>query len=103
MLFRRQVGRGCGIGARVGKGVSNEEGWEFTHRFSKQITRFLQKNEQMSDLLKKTSDSLIFGERPEPIAHCCLFLVNDMSNSLTSLIFDERPERFGLAHIAHQK
>ena len=30
-----------------------------------------------------------------------LFLVSDLSHSLTSLIFGERPERF--AHIAHQK
>ena len=30
---------------------------------------FLRKNEQMSNSLKKTSDSLIFGERPEQSAH----------------------------------
>ena len=29
------------------------QGWEFAHRFSEQIARFLQKNEQMSDSLKK--------------------------------------------------
>ena len=28
-------------------------GIEFAHRFSEQMARFLQKNEQMSDLLKK--------------------------------------------------
>ena len=43
-------------------------------------------NEQMSDLLKKTSDLLI-----------CSFLVSDLSDSLTSLIFGEQPEQF--AHI----
>ena len=41
----------------------------------------------MSDLLKKTSDLLI-----------CSFLVSDLSDSLTSLIFGEQPEQF--AHIA---
>ena len=37
----------------------------------------------MSDLLKKKSDSLILS-----------FLVSDLSNSLTLLIFGGRPERF---------
>ena len=58
----------------------------------------------MSDSLKETSDSLIFGERPEQfahgcsfifgkqperMAHCCSFLVSDLSDSLTSIIFGE--------------
>ena len=34
-------------------------GWQFAHWFSVRIAYFLQKNEGMSDLLKKTSDSLI--------------------------------------------
>ena len=85
--------------------------------FSKQIARFLPKNERMSDSLKRTSDSLIGS-----------FLVSDLSDSLMtthflwatwanrswSLIIGERPERrahhsyFGeqperFPHIAHQK
>ena len=44
---------------------------------------------------------LIFGERPERIPHGRLFLVSNLSDSLTSLIFGEGPERF--SHIAHQK
>ena len=48
------------------------QGWEFAHRFSEQIAPFLSKNEQMSDLLKKMSDSLIRS-----------FLVSDLSYSLT--------------------
>ena len=47
------------------------------------------------------SKSLIFGERPERITHGRSFLVSDLSDSLTSLIFGERFEQF--AHIAHQK
>ena len=48
------------------------QGWEFDHWFSEQIARFLHENEQMSDLLKKTSDSLIHS-----------FLVFDLSDLLT--------------------
>ena len=48
------------------------QGWEFAHRFFEQITRFLPKNERMSDSLNKMSDSLI-----------CSFLVSDLSDSLT--------------------
>ena len=59
------------------------QGWEFAHRF-------LRKNEQMSDLLKKMSNSLIHS-----------FLVIDLSDLLTLLIYGEQPERF--AYIAHQK
>ena len=53
----------------------------------------------MSESLKKTSDSLIFGEPPERITHGRSFLVRDLSTSLTLLIFGEGPEHF--AHIAH--
>ena len=44
---------------------------------------------------------LISSKRPEQIAHGRSFLVSEMSNSLTSLIWFERNERF--THIAHQK
>ena len=86
--------------------ISPEQGWdwEFAQQFSERIARFLPKNEQMSDSLKKTSDSLI-----------CSFLVSNLSDSLTiahffwamwanrswSLIYGERPKHF--THIAHQK
>ena len=56
--------------------------------FSERIARFLPKNEQMSDSLKKMRDSLIRS-----------FLVSNLSDLLTSLIFGERPERF--TYIAH--
>ena len=49
-----------------------DQGWEFIHRFSEKIARFLFKNEQMSDSIKKLSDSLIRS-----------FLVRDLSDSLT--------------------
>ena len=78
-------------------------------------TFFCEKNELMSDLLKKRaicsfahfwwatwticSQSLISSERPEQIAHGCLFLLSDLSDLLISLIFYEQPEQF--AHIAH--
>ena len=45
--------------------------------------------------------SLISSEQPERIAHGRSFLVSEMSDSLTSLIWFERNERF--THIAHQK
>ena len=48
------------------------QGWEFAHLISEGITRFLSKNEQMSDFLKKMSDSLVRT-----------FLVSDLSDSLT--------------------
>ena len=54
-----------------GKCMANQ-GWEFAHWFSEGIARFLPKNEQMSDLLKKTSDSLLRS-----------FLVSDLFDSLT--------------------
>ena len=62
-----------------------EQGWEFAHLISKRIACFLSKNERMSNLLKKMSDSLIRS-----------FLLSEMSDSLTSLISSEQPE-----HIAH--
>ena len=49
---------------------------------SERIGRFLQKNEQMSDSLNKTSDSLIRS-----------FLVSDLSNLLTSLTKNEGMSR----------
>ena len=62
------------------------QGWEFSHRCSEQIARFLRKNERMSNSLKITSDSLIFGERPERIAHGRLFIKKEgMSESLVFL------------------
>ena len=60
----------------------SNKGVEFSHRFSEQIARFLQKKEQMNDSLKKTSDSLIFSERPERFPHVRSFLVSDLSESL---------------------
>ena len=65
--------------------ILNIQGWEFAHLISEQITSFLSKNERMSDLLKKISDSLI-----------CSFLVSEMSYLLTSLISSEGPEQ--MAH-----
>ena len=81
---------------------SVNQGWEFAHLIFERITRFLSKNECMSDSLKKMSDSLSRS-----------FLVSNLSNLLTivhflwatwanrswSLIFGEWPE--GFAHIAH--
>ena len=61
------------------------QGWEFAHLISERISRFLSKNERMSNSLRKMSDSLIRS-----------FLVSEMSNSLTLLISSERPDR--LAH-----
>ena len=63
------------------------QGWEFSVFY--QIARFLRKNEQMSDSLKNEQFT------------CHSFLVSDLSDSLTSLIFGEQPERF--PHITHQK
>ena len=55
--------------------ITLTQGWEFAHLISERIAHFLSKNEQMSDSLKKMSDSLIRS-----------FLVSEMSDSLTSLI-----------------
>ena len=48
------------------------QGWEFAHLISEGIARFLSKNERMSNLLKKMSNSFILS-----------FLVSDLSDSLT--------------------
>ena len=61
------------------------QGWEFAHQFSERIACFLPKIERMSDLLRKTTDSLIFLERPERFAHGHSFLVSDLSDSLASI------------------
>ena len=58
--------------------ITQIQGWEFTHRFSERIARFLPKNERVRDSRNKMSDSLIRS-----------FLVSDLSNLLTSLIFGE--------------
>ena len=63
------------------------QGWEFAHRISERITRFLPKNERMRDSLKKMSDSLIFGEQPERFAHDCAFPLSDLSESLIATHF----------------
>ena len=63
------------------------QGWEFAHRISERITRFLPKNERMRDSLKKMSDSLIFGEQPEQFAHDCSFPLSDLSESLIATHF----------------
>ena len=75
------------------------QGWEFAHRFSERIARFLQKNERMS---KKTSDSLIFGEQPEQLAHGRSFLVSNLSDWLMphgrSFLVSDLSESFMVAH-----
>ena len=63
------------------------QGCKFAHWFSEQITCFLWKNEQISNSLKKTSDLLIFSERPERFAHGLLFLVCNLSESLMVVHF----------------
>ena len=81
------------------------QGWEFAHRFPERITRLLQKMSKWAIRSKIRairsfaqfwwgtwairSWSLIFGERPEWIAHGCSFLVSDLRNWLTSLIKKE--------------
>ena len=115
-IERKKVNAGEGKRSRKYLGYQYrrwKQGWEFAHRFSECISRFLPKNEQMSDSLKKISDSLIRSflvsdlsdslisfERPKRIAHGHSFLVSDLSDLLKLLIFGERPERF--THIAHQ-
>ena len=62
-----QGGVGYGAWSQEG-GIRSKQGWEFAHWFSERITRFLRKNERMSDSLKKKerfAHSLIFGEQPE--------------------------------------
>ena len=48
------------------------QGWEFAHRISERIARFLPKNERMSDSIKTMSDSIIHS-----------FLLSDLSDLLT--------------------
>ncbi len=64
------------------KAVLENQGWEFTRRFSEQITCFLPKNEQMSDSLKKIwrfTHLLVFGER---FSHHGSFPLSNLSESL---------------------
>ena len=86
--------------------ITLDQGWEFAHRFSERIARFLRKNEQMSNslicsfLVSDLSESfmvahflvsnlsdlltlLIYHELPEQIAHCHSFVMSDLSDSLT--------------------
>ena len=58
--------------------LGKKQGWEFAHRFSERIARFLRNNEQMSDSLKKTSDLL--KQTSDSLIRSCL--VSDLSNSL---------------------
>ena len=63
---------------------------------------FLPKNERMSNSLKKTSDSLICSFLVSDLSDSLMithFLWATWANCSWSLIFGERPER--LAHIAH--
>ena len=69
-------------------------GWEFARWFSEQIARFFQKNERKSYLLKKTRDSLIFGNWPERFAHSSSFVMSDLSDSHTSLFNTLAPGKF---------
>ena len=55
------------------------QGWEFAHRISERITRFLPKNERMRDSLKKMSNSL--KKMSDSLIRS--FLVSDLSDSLT--------------------
>ena len=103
-----------GVGRQV-SGSPLQQGWEFAHRFSERIPRFLRNNEQMGDSLKKRaipsfahfwwatwaicswstflesdlSESLMvahFWWAAWAIRSQCSFLVSDPSDSLTSLI-----------------
>ena len=71
-------GDGLSLHYSIILGISSTQGWEFAHLISQRIARFLSKNEQMSNSLKKMSDSLIrfSSERPERIAHGRSFLVS---------------------------
>ena len=62
--------RALGVGQTFLQLTFNQN-WEFAHLISEQMARFLSKNEGMSDLLKKISNSLIRS-----------FFVSKMSNSL---------------------
>ena len=51
---------GWGCGGKIVEGVvEGWQGWECAHMISELIARFLSKNEQMTDSLKKMSNSLI--------------------------------------------
>ena len=57
-------------------------------------------SEQFAQKNKRFAHSLIFGERPEQIAHGSSFLVSNLSDLLILLIYGDQPERFN--HIAYQ-
>ena len=64
--------------------------------FAKKVSKWAinSKSEQFDHLL-------IFGERPERFTHDSLFLLRDISDSLTSLRRTKRPEQF--AHFAQEE
>ena len=64
------------------KQLPSRQGWEFTHRFSERIARFLSKNEQFAQKNERFTHSLIFGERPERFAHDRSFPLSNLSKSL---------------------
>ena len=68
---------------------TNEQGWDSLIGF---LSKSLVFSKKMSNLLKKTSDSLIFGERPEQIPYGRSFLVSSLRDLLTLIIFGERPD-----------
>ena len=55
------------------------QGWEFAHQFSERITRYLQKNEQMSNL----SNLLISLIKKEGMSESLFFLKKKMSIKCT--------------------
>ena len=91
-----RLGLRCTDHIKSGLGIHSSVFWANCSFFAKKWAneRFAHKNEQFAY-------SLIFGELPEWIAHGRSFLVSDLSDSLTSLIFIEQLEWF--AHIAHQQ
>ena len=60
------------------------QGWEFAHRISELSAGFF---DQKWATWAIRSWLLIFSERPERIAHCRSFLVSDLSDLLTPLIW----------------
>ena len=104
-VYKEHKDKLCFVSASYSAILSYKQGWEFAHLFSERIARFLPKNEQMSDLLKKRaihpfahfwwatwairSRSHISSERCEQIAHGRSFMVSNLSDSLTSLIFGD--------------
>ena len=77
------------------------QGWEFAYLISEQIACFFYQkwaNECFAQKNERFIHSLIFSKR---IAHGRSFLVSEMSDLLTSLIWFEQNEQF--THIAHQK